>query len=143
MLDTVLSRQLSSTWLRLTCAVAPLSLGAIVLTSVGMSAQALPLVIQPQSCGSYIYGNPIPAPVPVNPITGQPCALSSSTVVVTPGRGTIQNSTLIRPTIVNSTVSNSVLVNPVIINSPRVSRGVFVPSRVIYNPPGVRIRVGF
>src|SRR3712207_6086470 len=123
MLDTVSCLQSGSNWFKLTHALAPLTVGAIVLTSVGLSAQARPVVIQSQPCGSYIYGNPIPAPVPVNPITGTPCSLSSSTVIVTPGRGTIYDSTLIRPTIVNSTVSNSVLVNPVIINSPRSSRG--------------------
>lgn len=127
--------------------VTPLSLGVALLTSVGMPAEAIPVVVQSAHPTTQIYGSPIPSPVPLNSVTGSPCALSpyncrDYNIVVPAGRGVIDNSTLINPTVINSRISDSVLVNPVIINSPRYPYGTGRPP-VIYNPPpGVRIRIG-
>lgn len=94
-----------------------------------------PQVIQ-QAPSSMIYGSPIPAPVPVNPVT----ATTSSTRYygVYPGfyggyggyrrvTGGVVNSTLINPTVVNSSIYNSTLINPTIIDSPGYTRRVGVP----------------
>ncbi|HAG80167.1 MAG TPA: hypothetical protein DCL61_03125 [Cyanobacteria bacterium UBA12227] len=121
-----------------------------------MPVAANPVVIQSPSCSTVIYGSPIPSPVPMNTVTGQPCSFSSydyfpnynssyyygyDNPVRTPIRGTIRNSTLINPTIIDSTISDSVLVDPVIINSPRSTRRVLLRSDVIYPSSGVRIRI--
>jgi hypothetical protein len=140
MLKTVPSQQRSLNWFRLTNTLTPLTLGVALLTATGLSVEARPVFVQPASCSTSIIGSPIPSPVPMNPVTGQPCAFSPYSPVITPGRGVIRNSTLINPTVINSRVSNSVLVNPVIINSPRSPYGIVRPP-VIYNQPGVRIRI--
>lgn len=114
--------------------------------------------IQSSRCSSAIYGSPIPAPIPVNPVTGQPCAFSSDgssyqrdrdyTRYRKPIRGTIRDSTLINPTIIDSTISDSVLVDPVIIDTPRSTRRrsqsgrVYIQrSEVIDRSSGIRIRI--
>ncbi len=61
--------------------------------------------------------------------------------VVPPGRSVIRNSTLINPTLVNPRITDSVVVDPVIIRSPRFPRGTRRPG-VIYNSPGIRLRIG-
>ena len=132
----------------LTYALTPLTILSCLLVVGGMPVEARPVVIQASPPTSYIIGSPIPSPVPVNPVTGQPSSLSSSdyrnyNVIRRPLGGTIQNSTLINPTLINSTISDSVLIDPVIINSPRSTRTTLRRSGVIYNSPGsLRIRVG-
>lgn len=109
-----------------------------------------PQVIQ-QAPSSIIYGSPIPAPVPVNPVTGS-FTSSTSYYGVYPGSygyggygyggygysgygyggygratGSVVNSTLINPTVVNSSIYNSTLINPRIIDSSRYTRRVGVP----------------
>jgi hypothetical protein len=120
-----------------------LGIGWIILT--GMPAKANPVVIiqtQSPTCSSAVLGSPIPAPVPLNTVTGEPCVFSSSGGYTTPVRKVIYNPTLINPTINNSRITNSVLVNPVIINSPRYPYGTFGQSTVIYRDPGnIRIRI--
>jgi len=144
MLKLLRSQQSCLNWFRQADALTPLTLGIVLLTSVGMPVEARPVVVQVQSvvqspsCASYIYGSPIPTPMPVNPLTGQACSSVS-----TPARGVIENSILINPTVINSTISDSVLVDPVIINSPRSSRTILTRDRVIYNSPGsLRIPIG-
>lgn len=63
-------------WLRLSETLAPLTLAIALLTSVAIPAQARPVLLRSQSSGSYIYGSPIPTPVPVNPVTGHPSRFS-------------------------------------------------------------------
>ncbi|EDX77302.1 hypothetical protein MC7420_439 [Coleofasciculus chthonoplastes PCC 7420] len=136
----------------------PLTVG-VVWTIVGDSAvEARP--IQSSRCSSVIYGSPIPAPVPVNPVTGRPCSFSSGGSSYRnyrdrddyrykePIRGTIRDSTLINPTIIDSTISDSVLVDPVIIDTPRSTRRRVRSGRVrirgsevIDRSSGIRIRV--
>lgn len=124
-------------------ALAPLTLAIAWVTATGMPAKAIPVVVvQSQTCSSAVLGSPIPAPVPLNTVTGDPCSLSSNVSFTTPVSRVIQNSTLINPTIINSRISDSVLINPVIINSPSYSYGTFGRSTVIYNSPGsARIRI--
>lgn len=148
MLKTLPCSQPNLDRLKLTYALTPLTLLSCLLAVAGMPVEARPVVIQASPPTSFIYGSPIPTPVPVNPVTGQPSSLSSSgyrdyNVIRRPLGGMIQNSTLINPTIINSTISDSVVIDPVIINSPRSTRTTLRRSGFIYNSPGsLRIRVG-
>ncbi len=164
MLKTPLSQQHYLNGFKLTKALTPLTLGAALLTSASMPAEAIPVVIQSSPPSTYIYGSPIPTAVPVNPVTGQVYSGSSYNPpvynyrsydpVITPGGGVIRNSTLINPTVINSRVSGSVLVDPVIVNSPRYPYGYggygyggygygTYRQSPYYNPGGVRVRIGF
>ncbi|MFP4124712.1 hypothetical protein [Coleofasciculus sp.] len=136
----------------------PLTMGMAWMIVGDSAVDARP--IQSSRCTSVIYGSPIPAPVPVNPVTGRPCAFSSGGSssrnyrdrddyrYKEPIRGTIRDSTLINPTIIDSTISDSVLVDPVIIDTPRSTRrrsySGRVPIRrsdVINRSSGIRIRI--
>ena len=68
-------------------------------------------VSQPQP---FIYGSPIPAPVPVNPVNSN--NYYSYPDPYYSGRGRVDNSTLINPTLVNPRINDSTLINPTIIN---------------------------
>lgn len=124
-------------------ALTALTLGIGWVTATGMPAKANPVVVvQQPTCSSVVMGSPIPAPVPMNTVTGEPCLFSSSSSFTTPVSRVILNSTLVNPTVINSRISDSVLINPVIINSPRYPYGTFGRSTVIYRSPGsVRIRI--
>ena len=160
MLSTLPSRQSCLNRFGVTKSLTPLTLGIVLLTSVGMPAQAQFGGFPAQSPTTQVIGSPIPSPVPVVPGTMNPYSLSpynSNTYynpnnsyynpynyngynpynpgVVTTGRGVIRNSTLINPTVINSRITDSVLVDPVIIDSPGFSRRVFRQPPVIYNPP--------
>ncbi|MBE9126906.1 MULTISPECIES: hypothetical protein [unclassified Coleofasciculus] len=133
----------------LTSLLTPLTLGVAWMISGQMPVDARPVVIRSQSSSSYIYGSPIPAPVPVNPVTGQPSAFTPYNYdygndyrVRRPIRGSIRNSTLINPTIIDSQISDSVLIDPVIIDSSRSARRRIQRSGVIYTSPGIRIQIG-
>ncbi|MBD2498366.1 hypothetical protein BCD64_14690 [Nostoc sp. MBR 210] len=75
-------------------------------------------VSQPPAVGSFIYGSPIPTPMPVDPTTG---LLPSRTIYpnyypqVRYDR--FNNSTLVNPTLINPIIKDSTIVNPVIINN--------------------------
>ncbi|MEA5513764.1 hypothetical protein [Nodularia sp. UHCC 0506] len=74
---------------------------------------------QPPAVGSFIYGSPIPTPMPVNPSTGLIPRRSSdrdyhSYPVFKPNVN--PNSGLINSTLINPIFRNSTLVNPVIFN---------------------------
>ena len=150
MFKTPPSQQRCLNWFRLIDGLTPLTLGVALLTSLGMPVEARPVVVQSAPPTSYIYGSPIPSPVPVNPVTGQPSSLSSygyrdynHNLIRRPLGNTIRNSTLINPTVIDSTISDSVLIDPVIINSPRSTRSPLRRSGVIYNSPGsLRVRIG-
>ncbi|MBE9189038.1 hypothetical protein IQ230_01370 [Gloeocapsopsis crepidinum LEGE 06123] len=93
-------------------------------------------VSQPQMVGSFIYGSPIPTPMPVDPVTGfsvRRTPINSWNSTPTRRTGTVVNSTLVNPVLVNPTIRDSTLINPVILNSGhrRINR---VPSRVIIIP---------
>ncbi|MEQ8971001.1 MAG: hypothetical protein RIE73_11465 [Coleofasciculus sp. C1-SOL-03] len=133
----------------------PLTVGVAWMIVGDSAVDARP--IQSSRCSSVIYGSPIPAPVPVNPVTGRPCAFSSGGSSYRdrddyrykkPIRGTIRDSTLINPTVIDSTISDSVLVDPVIIDTPRSTRRRVRSGRVrirrsdvIDRSSGIRIRI--
>ena len=82
-------------------------------------------VNEPTGAAPYIYGSPIPTPMPVNPSTGlMPSHTSNSSnndrnsypEPYYSGRGRVNNSTLINPTLVNPRINDSTLINPTIIN---------------------------
>ncbi|MGB3637617.1 MAG: hypothetical protein WBA39_08580 [Rivularia sp. (in: cyanobacteria)] len=79
--------------------------------------------------GNFIYGSPIPTPVPVNPTTGHIPTQSSFSK---PRRSR---------TIYNSTFINPVLVNPTIIKSPRNQRRYRNSRRRGYRQPASRILI--
>ncbi len=143
--------------------LAPLTVGVVSVVSGAIPVTANPIILRSHpvvpspSCSSIIYGSPIPAPVPVNPVTGQPCSFSSDNYRDynyrdydygdynygrNPVRGRIENSTLINPTIIDSTISDSVIIDPTIINSSRYNRRVIIRSNVIQTSPGITIHIG-
>jgi hypothetical protein len=68
--------------------------------------------------GSFIYGSPIPTPMPVDPATGlMPQRTNYPDYSYPQVRQNVRNSTLINPTLINPTIRDSTLVNPVIINN--------------------------
>jgi hypothetical protein len=78
---------------------------------------------------NYIYGNPIPTPVLVNPHNGQIIQRSNNfyyrsypqrRVIIQPRvRRYIKNSTLVNPILVNPTIRRSTIINPRILNPHR------------------------
>lgn len=152
MLNTLSPKQRCLNGFRAIGTLTPLTLGVALLTFAGMPAEARPVIVQTQTepCGTYIIGSPIPSPVPVNPYTGHHCSAptTTTTIITTPGRGSVRGST----------ISDSVLVNPVIIAPHSPTRRVIrhqtptrvirhqTPTRVIRQPvihrsPGANIRV--
>lgn len=122
-------RQLNLHTVNVFTAIAPLTIGMALISatpapasaqSVIVVEQGIPGISQPPLT-SYIYGSPIPTPVPVNPLTGllpssnYSSYPASSTYYSDPVRGNVVNSTLINPTLVNPTIRNSTLINPVIV----------------------------
>lgn len=71
----------------------------------------------PQPVSSFIYGSPIPTPMPVNPVTGH-STRSTNDFGAFPRRrsGSVVNSTLLNPILINPTIQDSTLVNPIIVN---------------------------
>ncbi|MGF1936753.1 MAG: hypothetical protein RM347_020600 [Nostoc sp. ChiQUE02] len=68
--------------------------------------------------GSFIYGSPIPTPMPVDPATGlMPQRNNYPDYYYPQIRQNVRNSTLINPTLINPTIRDSTVVNPVIINN--------------------------
>ncbi|HEY9695110.1 MAG TPA: hypothetical protein V6D15_23150 [Oculatellaceae cyanobacterium] len=132
--------------------VAAFILGVAIL-NVASLVEARPVRVQhincSQSTSSFIYGSPIPTPMPVNPVTGVPnlgnnsyrnCGFSNPGTV----SGIIQNSILINPTLVNSQIYDSVLVNPKIVNQPVYRSPYYGIIPNIYNYPiRSRIPMGF
>ncbi|MDZ8240422.1 MAG: hypothetical protein RMZ69_25275 [Nostoc sp. ChiQUE01a] len=95
----------------MSAAIAPASAEVIIIDS-GSGIRRSPAV------GSFIYGSPIPTPMPVDPATGLTPQRTDYYNYSYPGvRHRVRNSTLINPTLVNPTIRDSTLVNPVIINN--------------------------
>ena len=68
--------------------------------------------------GSFIYGSPIPTPMPVDPATGLiPQRTHYYNYSYPQIRQNVRNSTLINPTLINPAIRDSTIVNPVIINN--------------------------
>ena len=114
-------RQLNCNKTSIFTAIMPLmGVALITATTAPASAQiVMPIgvVNQPHPPAGFIYGSPIPTPVPVDPTTGLlPSTNYSYPGYSYPGRGTVVNSTLINPTLVNPTIQNSTVINPLIVN---------------------------
>ncbi|WP_138506446.1 hypothetical protein [Nostoc sp. PA-18-2419] len=103
---------------------AGISLAAMSATIAPASAQIIIIdggsgFRQSPAVGSFIYGSPIPTPMPVDPATGlMPQRTDYYNNYSYPGvRQRVRNSTLINPTLINPAIGDSTLVNPVIINN--------------------------
>ncbi|AFZ31418.1 hypothetical protein Glo7428_2923 [Gloeocapsa sp. PCC 7428] len=131
--------------LRAGSAITSILFGAALMTipSAPVAAQSVFIgqgvpygVSQPQNVSSFIYGSPIPTPMPVDPVTGisvRRAPINSWSSTPTRRTGTVVNSTLINPVLVNPKIQDSTLINPVILDSGyrRFNR---VPSGVIFVP---------
>lgn len=70
-----------------------------------------------QPVSSFIYGSPIPTPMPVNPVTGHSIRTTNDFGAFPRRRsGSVVNSTLWNPILINPTIQDSTLVNPIIVN---------------------------
>ncbi|MEH2066747.1 MAG: hypothetical protein V7K47_00850 [Nostoc sp.] len=109
--------------LQLYCLGAGISLAAMSATIAPASAEIIIIdggsgFRQTPAVGSFIYGSPIPTPMPVDPATGlMPQRTDYYNYSYPGGRHRVRNSTLINPAFVNPTIRDSTLVNPVIINN--------------------------
>ncbi|MEM6753004.1 MAG: hypothetical protein AAF630_08560, partial [Cyanobacteria bacterium P01_C01_bin.38] len=84
--------------------------------------------------GNFIYGSPIPTPIPVNPVTGH---TPRQSYFSKPRRSrTIYNPTLVNPVLVQPTI-----VNPTIIKTPRNRRRYRNSRRRGYRQPASRILI--
>ncbi len=102
----------------LTSLGAPLALGAIALFPSAVQSQIIiinpnpyPVRPQPQS-GTFIYGSPIPTPIPVNPVTGKPTIFernSNPYPVVQPRR---RRRVIVTPTRDRVSRTNTIIINP-------------------------------
>lgn len=130
-----------------TSAITPLVLGAVLIAIpsapvVAQSAvfvgQGVPYgVRQPQNVSSFIYGSPIPTPMPVDPVSGlsvRRAPINSWSSAPTRRTGTVINSTLLNPVLVNPTIQDSMLINPIILNSGYRRSFNKVPSGIIIVP---------
>ncbi|MBN4006898.1 hypothetical protein [Nostoc sp. LPT] len=109
--------------------IAPASAQSVIVIDGGYGVRQSPAV------GSFIYGSPIPTPMPVDPATGLISQRNHYRDYSYPQfRQNLRNSTLINPTYpdysypqfrqnvrnftpINPTIRDSTLVNPVIINN--------------------------
>lgn len=133
----------------ITAALMPATMGIVLMTAMAKPASAQvergrgmtttkiripasqPVIVdQGNAPTSYIYGSPIPTPIPVNPVTGQAYRYES-------GRRTVVNGTPLNPVLVNPTIQDSTLINPVIINQQEYRRpGIYRRSPRVYYPYG-------
>ncbi|MBN3958623.1 hypothetical protein [Nostoc sp. NMS8] len=92
--------------------IAPASAQRAIVIDGGYGVRRSP------SVGSFIYGSPIPTPMPVDPATGLiPQRNHFRDYSYPQVRQNVRNSTLINPTLVNPSIRDSTIVNPVIINN--------------------------
>ncbi|MEC4818711.1 MAG: hypothetical protein SAK29_36370 [Scytonema sp. PMC 1069.18] len=100
---------------------APVGAQSVIIINRGTSYEHS----QPPAVGSFIYGSPIPTPVPVNPSTGLIPSRVYNTYPQRRYKGdydryprqrySVKDSTIVNPILVNPRVRNSTLVHPVII----------------------------
>ncbi|MEH1966262.1 hypothetical protein [Nostoc sp.] len=99
--------------------IAPASAQSVIVIDggYGVSCKAACRQTSP-AVGSFIYGSPIPTPMPVDPATGlMPQRNNYPDYYYPQIRQNVRNSTLINPTLINPTIRDSTVVNPVIINN--------------------------
>ncbi|BDI19162.1 hypothetical protein ANSO36C_49640 [Nostoc cf. commune SO-36] len=93
-------------------ATAPASAQSVIVIDGGYGVRQSPAV------GSFIYGSPIPTPMPVDPATGlMPQRNHYPDYYYPQLRRNVRNSTLINPTLINPAIRNSTIINPVIIDN--------------------------
>lgn len=120
---------------------AGLTLAVINTTITPVSAQRVIVIDGSHSFGysqqppvsSFIYGSPIPTPMPVDPATGLMPRSSSYQSYPRVRQKVINDATLFNPTLINPIIQDSTLVNPVIINN-SWRRTPLRRSRVIVHP---------
>jgi hypothetical protein len=132
--------------------LAGMTLGVMGVTTAPAFAQSVIVidgaygVKRSPTVGSFIYGSPIPTPMPVNPATGlMPQRNDYQDYSYPQFRYNVRNSTLINPTLINPAIRDSTLVNPVIINNSWrrtpfsgercLTTSCFAPTRVIITYP--------
>lgn len=92
--------------------IAPASAQSVIVIDGAYGARRSPAV------GSFIYGSPIPTPMPVDPATGlMPQRNNYPDYYYPQFRQNVRNSTLINPTLINPAIRDSTIVNPVIIDN--------------------------
>jgi hypothetical protein len=100
------------------------SISLAVITAAFAPASAQPVIVidgasgvsRSPAVGSFIYGSPIPTPMPVDPTTGL-MPRTNYPDSYPHVRENVINSTLINPTLINPVIRDSTLVNPVIVNN--------------------------
>ncbi|MBD2528987.1 hypothetical protein H6G97_05155 [Nostoc flagelliforme FACHB-838] len=93
-------------------ATAPASAQSVIVIDGSYGVRQSPAV------GSFIYGSPIPTPMPVDPATGlMPQRNNYPNYYYPQFRQNVRNSTLINPTLINPAIRNSTIINPVIIDN--------------------------
>jgi hypothetical protein len=86
-------------------------------------------ISQPPVVGNFIYGSPIPTPVPVDPSTG---LMPTRSYYSYPNfKRDVRDSTLLNPVLVNPNIRDSTIINPVILNNRQFRRPLRQRSRVI------------
>lgn len=108
-------------------ATTPASAQSVIVEGGGFSYSvnqpATPFIYQSPNVAPFVYGSPIPTPVPVNPSTGS--TPRTTYYYSYPTRGRVEDSTLVNPVLVNPRIRNSTIINPVIVDD--------------YNYPGYRV----
>jgi hypothetical protein len=146
-------------WGKVVTTAALLPLGMALVTAISKPAAAQSTIIidggynypnngyyyppspSQQPTGSpFVYGSPIPTPVPVDPNTGlTPRNNNTYSYPVDPNPlgNRVQNSTIVNPVLVNPKIRDSTIVNPVIVDSPRRrERGLVIIESEPYQIPG-------
>jgi hypothetical protein len=83
-----------------------------------------PGATQSTNAAPFVYGSPIPTPMPVNPSTGLMPSNTTTNYYYSypansyPLRSRVEDSTLINPTLINPRIKDSTIINPVIVNDP-------------------------
>jgi hypothetical protein len=89
----------------MSAAIAPASAQVIIIDGASGFRQSPPV-------GSFIYGSPIPTPMPVDPATGlMPQRTDYYNYSYPQVRHNLRDSTLINPAIRDSTIVNPVIIN--------------------------------
>lgn len=133
--------------------ILPLTVGTLAIaTTIPASAQSV-IVVEgsggynpgvvvrqsPNNVAPYIYGSPIPTPVPVNPYTGLRPSHSDSTNYDSYPTRRLEDSTLVNPVLVNPRIKDSTLINPVIVDDSRYRVPVYRP----YGSQRIRVIGGY
>lgn len=99
-----------------------------------------PRTNQPPQAAPFVYGSPIPTPMPVDPNTGLTPRNNNTysyPAYPNPYGNRVQDSTIVNPVLVNPRIRDSTIVNPTIVDDPRYE----VPDGRYYRRSrGIKIR---